>query len=86
MTKRITMKEGVIYRPHKELSYSTLYKLIQFCEETGQRFGQVLWNTLGYTDPALWQAPEGNVLFYIEDDQLERRIKEYITTNSTGKG
>ena len=80
------MKEGVIYRPRKELSYSTLYKLIQFCEETGQRFGQVLWNTLGYTDSPLWQAPEGNVLFYIEDDQLERRIKEYITNNSTGKG
>jgi len=80
------MKPNKVYRPRKELSYSTLYKLIQFCEETGQRFGQVLWNTLGYTDPPLWQAPEGNVLFYIEDDQLERRIKEYISSNSTGKG
>ena len=79
------MKEGVVYRPRRELSYSTLYKLVQFCEESGERFGQVLWNTLG-TEPPLWQAPEGNVLFYIEDDQLERRIKEYISNNSTGKG
>lgn len=86
MSKRIKMQEGVKYHPRPELSFSTLYKLIQFCEETGQRFGQVLWNTLGYTEPPLWQAPEGNVLFYIENDQLERRIKNYIQTNASGKG
>lgn len=80
------MKEGVIYRPRRELSLSTLDKIQNFCEETGQRFGQVIWNVLGYTEPPMWQAPEGNILFYIEDDQLERRIKEYILSNSIGKG
>lgn len=73
MPKLIKMSPGVVYRPRTELSYETLYKLKRFCSENDLRFGQALANATPSAD-----------LFYLEDDQLERRIKEYI--NATGKG
>lgn len=46
-----------------------LYKLIRFAYENDLRYGQSLCLALGITDP---------VLFYIENREVERLIKEYI--------
>ena len=37
------------------------------------RFGQWLWNLMAKN--GLWQSPEGNVLFYIEDGELAKLIE-----------
>ncbi len=72
MSDRIIMEEGRVYRPRKGLKPSVLLKLLDFCDANGQRFGQALANATHYVD-----------IFYIENEDLEKRIKDYI---NQGKG
>ena len=74
MTKPIVMKPGVIYRPRKPFQLSTLYKLVNFCQENHLRFGQALAIALDYDEEPL-EAPD---LFLIENDELEAKINNFI--------
>jgi len=40
------------------------------------RFGQWLWNLMNAT--GAWEAPEANRLFFIEDKDLAKMIKEEV--------
>lgn len=65
----IVVKEGETYKVRKPMDVGPLYQLVRYAQEKGQRFGQALVNTLGVHDP---------VLFYMENEELEKRIKEFI--------
>ena len=42
------------------------------------RIGQIIWNALGLFGRI--RAPDGNVIFYIEDDDLLDLIRRYSRT------
>ena len=68
MSKPITMKPGVVYKVRKPFQLSTIYKLLNFCQENGLRFGQALAIALTNDD-----------LFFIENEDLEARIGKLIS-------
>lgn len=40
------------------------------------RFGQWLWNK--FAEKGLWQAPQANALFYIEDEDLVKLLFDEV--------
>ena len=57
---------------------------ILFAERGEQRVGQFIWNALAKAGK--WKAPEANALFYLEDDDLEHLLREFLwPTGSEGK-
>jgi len=83
MTDRIILEEGKIYKikpPTKlpMMSQSALYQLSRYAYENDLRFGQALLNFFRASEPII-------DLCHIENDELERRIKEFINENNSSK-
>jgi hypothetical protein len=71
MTDRIIVPPNTIHKVKPPMmSQSALYQLSRYCEEKDLRFGQALVDLLDFYD-----------LFYMENRELERRIKDYINEN-----
>ena len=66
MTDRIVVPPNTIHKVRKPM-ISILYRLDVYCQQNGLRIGQALINLSNPDD-----------LFYIENDELEKRIKEFI--------
>jgi len=54
-----------------------LLKIIKNFRKNNQdlRFGQFLWNALA--EEGLWNSPEANVLFFIQDDELAKILGRF---------
>lgn len=70
MTDPIVLEEGKIYKVKPPMmNLGPLYQLARYAYENDLRFGQVICN-LFYTTP--------DEFFFMENAELERRIKEFI--------
>ena len=58
------------------MSQSALYQLSRYCEEKDLRFGQALCSLMYRT------LNDAEDLFYMENRELEKRIKEFILTST----
>jgi hypothetical protein len=72
MSDPIVLEEGKIYKVKPPMmSQSALYQLSRYCEEKDLRFGQAVCLFMRTTD----------AFFYMENSELERRIKEFISAS-----
>jgi len=67
MTDRIVVPPNTIHKVRKPMDVGPLYQLVRYCYEKDLRFGQALSIMLDQSD-----------LFYIENSELEKWIKEFI--------
>ena len=74
MNDRIIVPPNTIHKVKPPMmSQAALYQLSRFCEEKDLRFGQALIGMFY----ALHKNPDD--LFYMENSELEKRIKEFIS-------
>lgn len=75
MTDPSVLEEGKIYKIKPPMmSQSALYQLSRYAYENDLRFGQALCNVLRDSDP-----------FFMPDDELEDRIKYFISVETKVK-
>ena len=59
-------------RDSKRISRIIAKLLKEWGKNPDLRLGQLIWNAMAKKDE--WKAPEGNALFYIEDEDLEEAL------------
>jgi hypothetical protein len=67
MNDRIILEPNTVYKVRKPMEVGALYQLVRYCYEKDLRFLQALSDIIKDADP-----------FFMENDELERRIKNYI--------